>query len=1677
MPSINNSQDKSLSLILSDEYEWDAFLAENAELIDLFPDAPIDDYDAFLETLDDNGYDYDPSWDDYRTRSLLTSDANDHLKKHGMEPSRIPQAATPDLAAPDLDPFARELTDDDLGWILADSGTFYDYVHARENEIGLAFFDDRGDLTETPENAAAFYETLHRFYDAEGYALQEAESTDFSDYDALEDMSGLYGEYQEALANGDEERALKAAVRFQDVMRDEALALASDAIATYAENGWLSMDDLGDMSRYVSGFETREDGTSGTVFAADFQLLSHTEKAAILKDLDRIGKTGMYRDKLAHTADPHLKTYYQAHLDLMEGNLPSAQLKLTEFKAWAKNSDDPEILAMREEARLILKRMTLSLLDELASVNEELLAQRLSHLGWDSYNSAQNARAREMLGYLGKFVRDGKADTFDEAVAVLKSENERLCSRFRENAVIPKNWIVRYPMEKLSPEELARRERAGIAFAEQFARDGGLFPPPGVPTVGLQGGTLEHFSDARTLFATQCFVVVGYEGGTIVTAMGEYVFPPSAHMRTVMLSFDTIIHPGLNAGDDYTFKPTAHDAPNAVRSDYENGHPNSLFGATMQWSSLSRTDPDMASLCALGSRASLIKRATEDGDRRELLDQAKALRHRDGSYATSGKLLEQVFAGALEDAIAAIPQQKIDALNAQVKSEKTEIERQVRERLEEQKAANPGEFARNFPDGWPAAADFAVMVQAAMTQKAFGMTRQEAFRTLNGWAQNGSLDSDPLAKEAWEIYNDMLDPLDQTWNWSDATLDTVLDEIIISAITLPFVMAGGAAVRAALLAESLTLRMAAQGGFRALAARGLVAGAGIATEAALQTAGTGLITGHGAGAQEFGLNLVMLTAFHAGGSAWGKAAAKAGIGEDAILAAGGMSRYGKMGLNFAGTIGTQTMVATGMTYATDLLTGSDNPKTFMERFGEEGLRMLAYHYGGKAAHAATGGKTAAAERRADLRFEVAQKEGARQGATVDGAVKNARTLVPETAPQATGTARAVSIEEAQLFASRWAEIQSEVGHSYYKIVLRESLDGMVVADTNFKGSEAARTVDHHGTYATPDNKNATMKMLDLFEAALEKTNGDVDAAIELLNISAVTTDNLADGMWCVWIARHQRQVLSDPALRQTIRDATRFEDFSAFGSAYKRSDPGVELQAALFGKYGEILSANSIKGSDRFPPSLAEKIMAEGILAIDKMLSDPAARLAAAEKFWGEVDAATEVAQAKALMSESVDGQVNFYDTKALSDYGTLAQWLAIPQAHDLNLQVSVAPMPPLKGADGIVIAGRSLMIVAIPDGRALKTGKGLLSIKDVLNAAEAKKALALGVEPNFWFGKDNVVLPNPAGGGTLLTPAELAKILTDPANGLFEAKKAAAEKSEPAAPPPEPKKSHPSGKEIKWPIPSFDSTGDLLPPIPQATPNLGEQYRNMTKSPFIAVDKNTGLVSNGNGIKINLTRLQQAIDSKLLPNAKILTKENIVEIMNERITEINHQLRKPGLQQNDRKKLVAQIFGIQNFKEHLHKDMVLVQGIVPFQCMEGHSGPFTTQEIHAMRLVSLQREPTHSFEITKLSSYEGRIGLELEEIGMLSGPIVRDPTGNAEFIDANGQKWDVKKYYSAEPGEPGGFVLRETLSDIRNEIGAGENVILDWADLTLKDATLLREAIESNGWSDHVIWYPAKPE
>lgn len=119
-----------------------------------------------------------------------------------------------------------------------------------------------------------------------------------------------------------------------------------------------------------------------------------------------------------------------------------------------------------------------------------------------------------------------------------------------------------------------------------------------------------------------------------------------------------------------------------------------------------------------------------------------------------------------------------------------------------------------------------------------------------------------------------------------------------------------------------------------------------------------------------------------------------------------------------------------------------------------------------------------------------------------------------------------------------------------------------------------------------------------------------------------------------------------------------------------------------------------------------------------------------------------------------------------------------------------------------------------------------------------------------------------------------------------------------------------------------------------------------------------------------------------------------------------------------------------------------------------------------------LARDPSEGNKISPKTERERTAGLTLERQGDLPGPIVRDPTGNAEFIDTTGQKWDVKSFNSNFPERKGGFNLERDLGKIEKEFNQGENVILDTTDLKPDDASALRNAIEQKGWSDRIRWY-----
>ncbi|MCC6271966.1 MAG: HD domain-containing protein, partial [Deltaproteobacteria bacterium] len=184
-----------------------------------------------------------------------------------------------------------------------------------------------------------------------------------------------------------------------------------------------------------------------------------------------------------------------------------------------------------------------------------------------------------------------------------------------------------------------------------------------------------------------------------------------------------------------------------------------------------------------------------------------------------------------------------------------------------------------------------------------------------------------------------------------------------------------------------------------------------------------------------------------------------------------------------------------------------------------------------------------------------------------------------------------------------------------------------------------------------------------------------------------------------------------------------------------------------------------------------------------------------------KVEEGAKAAAEKALIAEASvhqgDTNISFFDLTKLGDFTVFQQWLALPRVSPSGtpdgIQVSVVPMKPLEASvEGQAIrADRKLQIVAIPNGRELPSQKGLLSALNAMNQAEVAKAEALGLTPKageplkpgqlprdhfekLWFGKDNVILPNPMKGGSLLSPKEVSAILTDGVPGakplgLFE--------------------------------------------------------------------------------------------------------------------------------------------------------------------------------------------------------------------------------------------------------------------------------------------------------------------
>ncbi|WP_161606072.1 PrsW family glutamic-type intramembrane protease [Microlunatus speluncae] len=138
-----------------------------------------------------------------------------------------------------------------------------------------------------------------------------------------------------------------------------------------------------------------------------------------------------------------------------------------------------------------------------------------------------------------------------------------------------------------------------------------------------------------------------------------------------------------------------------------------------------------------------------------------------------------------------------------------------------------------------------------------------------------------------------------------------------------------------------------------------------------------------------------------------------------------------------------------------------------------------------------------------------------------------------------------------------------------------------------------------------------------------------------------------------------------------------------------------------------------------------------------------------------------------------------------------------------------------------------------------------------------------------------------------------------------------------------------------------------------------------------------------------------------------------------------------------------------------------------------GSTGGGGASAARLRRLEELAKDPAIGGKVKDQTWREAEAALGLEDAGRLRG-IRRDPDGFADFIDRNGQRWDVKEFHSSVPGRRGRYDLKDALDSITSSIRDRENVILRRDFLTDDAAEELAEAIAKvPDWKGRILWWP----
>ncbi len=556
-------------------------------------------------------------------------------------------------------------------------------------------------------------------------------------------------------------------------------------------------------------------------FTAAFQALGFEARAQILNSVLRAAEVGEYRATAAAETDPVRRDFYQARVALAEGNFLLARDELNSFLAATdERRDDPGIRELREEAIRLNRPFLNQTLDEMERVDAELQAQRDQNPEGFLYNAERNQRLFEQLRRL---VNDESLQlwSLDAALTYLHTQAEadyrrqiaetevpEATRRFLANPMIREGSGVHlgaYMLGSLGVHrgtglwDLNNPEMPTVGAAQRSFLQHPEQEFPNVPTATLAGGTL-YFEDRHIMEREGIMRVrIGPQGGTIVMPVSgqprTYHFGPAQGERYVLLrGIDIIPQRGLEVPPYRTLWEAERDGRvDPTSTSHHAPFSRSVFRMPMTSGPYSY-DPEIRAVLAFHSPESIHRRVqSPEAGRQAVLDLAQALRGRHGSYTEAGRLLEELMQPELDRI--QISDADLGRVSREVQADRQRIRGEVHERVETYRRQGVVIPQTRVDE----------MIAEAEDLEYVTRVRALEFTRLQDAVESGRI-SDPIIRTAWQEYNDMMDPLGEWLNFSDSTVDRIVDEVVINTVLM--VASGGIAGRAAAGAGQIFTRMA-----------------------------------------------------------------------------------------------------------------------------------------------------------------------------------------------------------------------------------------------------------------------------------------------------------------------------------------------------------------------------------------------------------------------------------------------------------------------------------------------------------------------------------------------------------------------------------------------------------------------------------------------------------------------------------------------------------------------------------------------------------------------------------------------------------------------------------------------------------------------------------------------------